>query len=474
MARLLLLFIVAFHFATAPAQAAEINADGAARLKTLFIGLIADRKADLAQRGLTLRTQGDITVEQASGYYAVTLPEMSVVDKEGDMVDIGLIAVNAIPTENPDNWTMSVALPMPIIKRDESGREIGRLQVGRQQMNGFWDGTVKNFTKLGLLYNDIRYTDTRDNKVAALGRAEVTSDLTVKNGRLSGPTKINLAGLSSGTPANPGRNRAGSIIVEMNYEDISLDALLNPNMELSPSDYGGLIVKAAVNDIVADVELGSAAFEYVASKPENALANQTLTLNYRGLNVSEDNNEYAELIPAFIDINLDLNKLPIKDIFALIKTNMGGNGGTGAAAAAKKLAAFQALTILPAKMAQAGTVLEIDALNFNNDVYDVDTSGALAASSASPMGFVGGLSLKVKGLDETEDILQEKIKITPAPQKAILEKILQQVNLIQVVGKRVDDSYICDLNITENGEVTINGNPVGNALNMMGSQSGSR
>ena len=199
-----LCLIIALTLILTPLQsyASTINDEGAKRLKSMFSTLIDEQRTKIEDYEGTLTTKDSITVEQASDYYAVTLPAFTVTNKDGSGTKIGLIAINATPTKNPDDWNLSIAIPTPLIYLDENGKKEMQVDIGSQQMSGLWDGKLKSFSKFIAKYNDVKITSTKDRPTITLDKIETMSVANENEDDLwSIKNKLKITGLNLNKPS---------------------------------------------------------------------------------------------------------------------------------------------------------------------------------------------------------------------------------------------------------------------------------
>ena len=201
----------------APCRAATIDAAGAAHLKTVFTNLLTDKAKRITSQGSKLVMDGDVMVEPASGYYAVTLPHLSVVSADNSRFDIGMISVNVIPDDKPDQWKMSLALPTPLTWRDAQGAEKVKVEIGKQNFAGIWNEKLQNFTKLKAEYRDIKVNTPDKQFLGAATGLTLIYDLNQgSDGHWSGPINYAANGvvlaMADGTAVSIGKLEAASSV----------------------------------------------------------------------------------------------------------------------------------------------------------------------------------------------------------------------------------------------------------------------
>lgn len=194
---ILLMTFLVFWGSHHGAHAADITDRDAQRLKLLFIDEMSKQREAIEQRGGFISLLGAVEVEKADTYYAVTLPEMNVVDTvSGNLTQIGLIAINAVPTDNPTQWKMSMTLPSRIETQNKEGNIISTVTIGTQRFGGLWDETLGGFEKLAVRYQDVGIV-TQDGRqlnieqiMMAMNSAQKENDL------IDHQNKIDVSGIS--------------------------------------------------------------------------------------------------------------------------------------------------------------------------------------------------------------------------------------------------------------------------------------
>jgi hypothetical protein len=343
--------------------ASEINDAGAKRLESMFATLLNEQKAKTETHGGTLTTQDNIVVEQASDYYAITLPAFTITNKDGTGTQIGLIAINATPTKNPDNWNLSIALPTPLKYLNKNGNIETQINIGTQRMNGLWDGELKTFSKLAAQYDDIKIT-----------RSNNLSTITVD--------KIN-------------------VLTSLDVDKENLWSIRNK-------------------------------------------------IKLRGLNVNHPT--FNEFIPSDINLNINLDKLPLLQIMEIIKNITANSGNVNV----QKIQILSAMLSLPQIFGDAGMTFNIVNSNFKNDLYDIKLNSDFHSNSTSILGATGELDANIKGLKETIKELEKKKKSVEESHKLPISIAIQKLKMLQKAAQKNGDIHKIKLTLDENAKLLIN------------------
>lgn len=109
---------------------------------------------------LTFDFDGDVVVEDADSHKAVTLPYLTIKMPDNTMLDIGFIAINAVPREANSGWDLALALPTPItVKNAQTGDTVNALHIGEQKTSLSWTNEDLLSAELTLNLSDMVFKD---------------------------------------------------------------------------------------------------------------------------------------------------------------------------------------------------------------------------------------------------------------------------------------------------------------------------
>ena len=142
----------------------DVDRDGAYRLQKIFEDLIENQKGVLVPNlGITLLYDGRVNVGLEQQYYAVTLPHIKALYPDGRVFELGMISVNAVPGKVQGRWTMTIALPMPMVMLDKKNQIVLRIDTAEQSAIGIWDERLGGFLKFQGNYKGVHIDGvTRD------------------------------------------------------------------------------------------------------------------------------------------------------------------------------------------------------------------------------------------------------------------------------------------------------------------------
>lgn len=263
MKRYLLASAVMIAFVPFKAQAAQIDAAGAAHLKDVFTKYIKNQEeVQEAAGGLDIVIDGEVTVEPKGEYYAVILPKISLqpseklkktitdaspVPKEGEKpedtsavqqdfpaftFDLGQTAINAIPDDKPGLWKVTIAFPgsMSFGVQDEFSLQVA---IGEQNTSGLLHEVSGNLLKLESVLKNVKINassggETSEFTIPELGMTANYED--DGQGYISGPSTVRISGMGFDIPEDGGRIDFGSLEVSSiltRYKMISSDEYKN-------------------------------------------------------------------------------------------------------------------------------------------------------------------------------------------------------------------------------------------------------
>lgn len=243
MKRYLLASAVMFALVPFNAQAAQIDAAGAARLKEYFSKYLKNQE-EMNEAGgdLDVVYTGDVSVEPKGEYYAVILPKVVLKPGEnlkkamnpppapgqppapepsealGFTLDLGQTALNAIPDDKPGYWKMTVALPgtMSINVPNEFS---ANLSIGEQNTAGLFHEVSGNFLKLNSVLKNVKINAMSGGEASEFNIPEITMNANLEEetpGYVTGPSLVRISGLGFDIPNQGGRIDLGAIQVMAN------------------------------------------------------------------------------------------------------------------------------------------------------------------------------------------------------------------------------------------------------------------
>lgn len=467
MSRFALLTLAFTLILLSPAQAVEINDEGATRLKTLFTKTIDDyiKLKEIASAiGKTEATDdssendykyhieldGEVMVEQAATYYAVTLPLITAYYPLKTKLEIGLIAINAVPTDNPDNWKLSIALPTSIIYSDEKNNPLVSLNIGSQKMGGLWNGKLEDLSQMIGRYKDITFINHKDGKILSVKQVDISKKFSEdKEKKWSGHAKTTLSGLSFGDADYPKTVSIKEIVFSGTAKDVNpltqnkLLSMLENKENIAASFFKSFGKQAAsqitikgltVNTTTAKKkgqQMSLETFTLASSIENEALINNSLHISYDGFSSSTKKTDYDSFFPTKIDIKISLKNLPIAKIIEIGQKAFAKSDKPQAT----QVVLLQTMMTLPKVLSEAGTTLHLTGNNIGTDQYNIDLQGSVLANSLSPFGATGDLTVKISGLQSIISTLKHSAQSASPEEAKKITATLQKVQMLDGISK---------------------------------------
>lgn len=223
MKKIALLALLALLLAPA-AYAAEPTDARVQILKGQIEGFLENQKAMALKNGCKLDTKGSVTVEQADGYYAFTLPHITYTDSKGIRSELGMVAVNATPVEGND-WKISVALPTPISSYNANGTEAFRTDIGTQTATGVWNEKLGHFTSVNANLGNVQMNDLLKQSTATVNGVTFASNLTENDPEAyTGSANVILSSVSLYNAQTQFKGTIPSIALKTNLADRAMKA----------------------------------------------------------------------------------------------------------------------------------------------------------------------------------------------------------------------------------------------------------
>lgn len=485
-----------------PAAAAMSTEDGK-RLKDLFGGMVDHYRNEAKLQGGDLTVEGSVMVEAGDNYFAITLPHLTSVSPDGTKINIGLIAINAVPGDQPQEWKMTLAMPTPITMYDASGKESGVLEIGSQNFAGVFHESFRNFVRLNAQYKNISFYDPADGARITIPDARAVYDLKQGSNKLwSGPMNLSASNIQATFGNTGAAGKIASIRLDSTIKDYSIEEAnaYNEKMEAliesldtdRPSDsnshfmgmyntvfdflttvwdgFGSnftingaeFITPAMGNKPASTVKIGKLGFGFSADglKSNRVMLHPTVTLS--GLSITPPPAELGPISPDSLNLDLTLNNLPLQQLSELGKKSLeqssqspesGGLVMQNTVAMAQKLLTDSGATL---KIANTGAS--------KDNQYSLSLNGAAAANIQAQLGGTAKLRLEVFGLETILSSLQTIINDPAAnpESKQSATEALQAMTVLQMIGQQGTNavgqpirSY--DVEITPDGKRLLNG-----------------
>lgn len=480
-----------------PVKAEELDANGL-KLKSMFQEMVDSHK-NAPEQLAAISFDGDISVEKAGEYYAVTLPYATLDYHDGAKFEIGLIAINAAPHEDEGQWKMTFALPTPMNFVDEDGQRSFQLNIGGQRASGVWNNNLGYFAKLDANYQDIKINDPENSFTFTLPSARAVYDLEADNaGKWSGPVYFSFNDTNLNIAEQGGEVlRVGGINLNMEmfkYDPTSfkdyqskIETLIlqteNQEQTETPPDISGIFdsLMTLMGDgftseyQISDVMIKSGSknenFDTIALDKANfgldltGFIEDSVALDFRmgydGFDIMPIPADMPDLAPKTLNLDISLQNIPFKQI-----SELGKNTAEMAVSNPQmaQMAGMSVLFKLPAILSEAGTSLVLDQNGFGNDDYNVSLDGKIVTDLQAVNSATADFKGIITGMDTVVASLNETMQKDPNGQNAsFIQQILMGLTMAKgfakvETGADGKPAHVYNFIMNPQGQMLLNGN----------------
>lgn len=491
------LFTVFALLLLCPPNTAFADAATAARLQTLFATMLEEQKTLTAIDGeTTMETKGDITVEDAKDYYAITLPHITYQSQDGNSMDIGIIAINATPHNEEGQWKMTFALPTPIrvtnAKNPESPQTT-EINIGKQKASGIFHEDLRQFSKFDAEYKDISVG--RGANALTIGSIITRADMSIDDNNLwSGPATITFNDLKAGTNGTKSQAKIKTIMFNM-LMDQQNPAIYrqHKNTILALQAQGAFdnpdkISKATTEKLSESTfdmitkSMNGYAFKYKLSgiditnrKGENIKISTTegsmnaggfltgnkvnlgLNLKYNGLDSSALSQSDKDIIPSQTDLGIDIKNIPFIELTKLGQNTLASHSKGKDIGKAMQMASIGLMFKLPGILSQAGTTIEIKDNLVKNDIYTFAFDGQIRADITAAKSATANITALFTGLDTLMAKLSATIQNPASSNLDKFANLYDQLERFRSLATKDGETHKIDLTLDEKGDLLLNG-----------------
>jgi hypothetical protein len=469
LAFLTLLFANPIHAATPVDQA------GADALKQSIIATLDDFEKTYKGAGLVFKRAGDVTVTPNSTYYTATTPSLALVTAKGETLTLGVIAINAVPTDDPNVLSMAMAIPPTITKTDAAGKIITITTIGQQTQKGLWQLKEKFYSSVKASYQTIVSKDLVKNAEVTIASISIDTNMQKDAAGLwSGPSNVILSDLQV-KGAEPSTVSIKSIDLQSSFAGIDLVSARQMWMDIiSPTGNDSLTgIFSAYADKkdgqqqsvfnVKDVTISgldkktkapwsgglkSMVFAFGSSQNPDKTENTSWNFTLDGLTSSTPAS--APFLPSHIGFKGAVKNIPVASILNVTNTQTNKTPADKAAAQAAWMNLLKNSTV----------TLTIDELASVAPKYSLNAKSAFQASKTSPYGVTGSLFLALRGL---EDLIAWAAQPDAPKRKDGTPAIpAGPLSMLSALGQQGTDAAgqpirTYDLKLSPDGKLTLNG-----------------
>ncbi len=439
----------------------------------------------------------DLSVTEMGSGYDVVFKGLVIKDNEGMVVDFGNPRFS-VKEQDGDFAFSDVAAADGIKMTHETDQETATVTWTLTRASGLWSPVMEEFKALDLALGDVTVTADEGGAsdkqmVAKLGDVTVKTDTeVVSDSDWNQESLLAIGPIQVEDPEGDGSLAIASIQIDSALSNLNPD-LYRQQMELvtqledldevkdaekaqalkdqmqalglvAQGGQFGLVIKGV--DFVehrgdqVHFTLEESQLSFRSSAPEGSetgtmgLSLMGIGAKYEGQSLSGEDKLFAMLAPHDWELNIELSKLPVKEVSnAIVELLFAGVG-------------IQDEPMIPfpqimAAMGQAGSEVVIDSLSLAGDLASLDGEAKGTVDPAAAMGAVGDATLKLIGLAKLESSLGE---LPAEMQQEIAGALvfLKGLGAPEPDGDKINYVYLFEL--PADGNVTLNGQPIGALL----------
>lgn len=500
-------FLCLALFLSVPLHAADINAEEAKRLQSLFEETITEYKEEKDSEHITIVFDGDVEAEATDTHYAITLPHASIEYADKSKINIGFISINAKPAKIEGGWNMAIAIPSPVKLIDPKGKTVGEIEIAEQKTIGIWIEEERQFLKLDATYKNITLTDSDDLTAFIIPELTTKIDFEIDEQNLwSGPVQFKIKDLNSKSAAAGIEFSAKEIAMHSMLEQYNPRSLKNNNETLkilaamhkeqgnkvqSPNQVLGFwnllfdIIKTSFNSFKIGLKVEEIkVIPYLTplhQRPPQDLsikdAQVSLELNnimepkaglrirtgFTGFENKNDNDDLTDIYPSDSLIDISLDNIPVEELITLAQSTLQSATQHPSIAGLSKI---NLLIKLPMVLSEAGTKLQVKQNYITGKEYNIDLNGVMEADSKAMNSATANAKAIITGLDKLITKVENKIDTVKNPaQKDQLHALHKQLLQLRSFSKEVTDEQgnvtrEAELIMTPEGKIMLNGQDI--------------
>lgn len=398
-----------------------ISEQGAKTISTVLDGLLAPSydSIDVNGKNINFHWQGETKTSLDQGAYLVTLPRLVVLNRHGDRYYWGDITIRLTPA-SLGAWSIEIDLPNSVTRYGKNGRRNGMLNIGQSFITGsFTPGTDAQFNLQAILDQFIISTVEGDID-SRIAKAKINFTLkSAAGGNWQANMTSDIAGLSwqRFDGRAPMKMKRGRIILA--GDDLDLAGYIarknqgtQPGKDLNHGIFGGLLKTFQLQLASDHLILPTKSSEHVINL-QDFLVNLKLdglnrefsnvSVGYRHKNMTtvpaKPNNEMS---PKNLDFAFTAQQLPNKKIWQSVLTYLVDSETIG-----EEKASVNLRSNLKKHLAAAKSNIRLDNLRIEMPSTSALISGNLTFTNLSNRPFYGELSLIIRDLKKTWQILSQ-------------------------------------------------------------------
>lgn len=440
--------------------------------------------------------------EEADGAMVATIRSLRLVAPDATW-EIGDL-VYAMTPDSQGIYGVVMSVPEVTTFFDADGMAVGGTTVASQDIRGTWNVDLNLWTQGTFALHDIALEFTPpDEDPFAVTIGQIAGDGGMSEtapGKWSGPSRIALESIVFGGD----RGEAGRIArIDIGIEQRAVDYLFFQAMGLARAEFEGRFgVHPSADDPAVQQALQEITRPLIAMARERAplLGDVGMDFALQGLSGTDSESgtpfSLESLHIAMSAHDLDAQKgivrialehsgfamaidgatqrylpsdgafviafrdLPIEDSATMALEMFEGGLDDPAAFQDNAMMALTFLGLgMQQSMAATGTTLEIENISYVSQALKASMAGALVATTASPLGATGTVTLEVEGLDEA------LAEIAASKNDPDAQDMAMPLSMLQAMGERVEEGgsvrHVYVMELTPDGRTLLNGNDMG-------------
>jgi hypothetical protein len=489
-----------------PALSAEpVDIDGALYLQNKI-------QEQIGTAGFGLSAEGEVGVEPAGSYYAVTLPHIkfdiamppsqSLPNGEKLMLDFGMSALNMVPTDVKGQYIFAQSLPTPW-RLYNGDKEIYRIEIGEQKTNGIQDIEMSLTTRLDAEYKNISIISSASNTTIAH-----IDSITAKGGYdektpgfYSGRLPIEINGLKLMMNDKPlvtikkikaysgytdlSRENATKCMGQMQRVNKQITSYLQTEQIVTPKVIAGYLDNVlACAGIIADGMEGGLVIEGVNVGPELAgiigvqnillgsLYTQSqftgitqdkmglsLKFGMQNMDMQPWPESFSKYSPRTIHADIGLDNIPHSKLHEILRGVLAMYSEDAAQVTSNPaMVLMPILARLPQLLNEAQSGIVANDIRIAGNGYQALLKGRLQSDISAIYGFSGKANLTFYNMDKFMAGITAEAQDPNNPNAMGMMPMVAPVTMLHKLGK--DDGQgnrVFELELTPEGQTTLNG-----------------
>jgi hypothetical protein len=391
---------------------------------------------DYLKRYAAFLSVREVRVQKFNESFLVRLAGVRYPLDENLFLDIERVGFSVEPAGAALYKVADVYLPREISVRDKQGAEAGRASIHLRRASGLFSVAIRNFLELDSEIADIRLSLFRDGTAVHLEKLFLRIDREPGAGGL-----WNLFETMRGTGLRLGDAALGELAVaafdfeaRLKAVDIAAWASLVSRFEAEMTGgsrtellksllalvaggvdfYSGFEVALSARDLSStgnsSFRLAEIGFRFSGGEAGQGLSHMRFTLAHSGLALNDSGTPYADLTPQASTLDVAIERFPgqtlTRAVAGLFAASLPiGDGGGKQAEQEVDMAGMKMLSDIRLAMAKAGTTVGLSNTSLVSRAARIELSGEVTADANVILGAVGGLDVRVAGLDAIAEAL---------------------------------------------------------------------